>query len=74
VLKSRPDGKELFVTHGPFVLTNNTTLPMPWCDHEEADARLVIHLINALKKGLNTCLVHTVDTGVIVLLIVLFSL
>ena len=42
---------------------------MPQCDHEEADTRLVIHLIVALKKGLNACLVRTVDTDVIVILI-----
>ena len=42
---------------------------MPQCDHEEADTRLVIHLIDALKKGLSTCLVRTVETNVIVILI-----
>jgi len=63
------DGKEVFVTNGQFVLTNSATQPMSQCDHEEADTRIVIHLIDALKKGLNTCLVRTVDTDVIVILI-----
>ena len=46
-----PDGKDIFVTDGPFLLTNSTTQTMPQCDHEEADTRLIIHLIDALKKG-----------------------
>ena len=64
-----PDNKEVFVTDGPFVLTNSTTQAMPQCDHEEADTRLVVHIADALKKGLSTCLVCTVDTDVIVILI-----
>jgi len=64
-----PDGKKVFVTDGPFVLTNDTTQSMPQCDHEEADTRVVIHLIDALEKGLSTCLVRTVDTDIIVILL-----
>ena len=60
-----PSGREIFVTDEPFILTNSTTQSMPQCNHEEADTRLVIHLIDALKKGLSTCLVCTVDSGVI---------
>lgn len=64
-----PDNKEIFVTDGPFVLTNSTTHAMPQCDHEEVDTRLVVHIADALKKWLSTCLVRTVDTDVIVILI-----
>ena len=39
------------------------------CDHEEADTRIVVHLVDALKKGQKTCLVRTVNTDVIVILI-----
>jgi len=46
-----PDGKELYVTNDLLLLTNSTTQTMAQCDHEEADTRLVIHLIDALKKG-----------------------
>ena len=64
-----PDGKDIFLIDGSFVLTNSTTQTIPQCDHEEADTRLIIYLIDALKKGLSTCLVRTVDTDVIVVLI-----
>ena len=39
------------------------------CNHEEADTRMVVHLINALENGLNSIVVRTVDTDVIVILI-----
>ena len=39
------------------------------CDHEEADARLLLHLIDALNKGQKSCSVRTVDTDVVVILI-----
>ena len=53
-----PDNKEVFFTDCPFLLTNSTTQSMQQCNHEEADTRLVIHLIDALKKGLSICLVY----------------
>ena len=63
------DNKEVFVTDGPIVLTNSTTQAMPRCDHEEGDTRLAVHIADALKKELSTCLAHTVDKDVIVILI-----
>ena len=38
------------------------------CNHEEGDARILIHLQDALNNGATTCLVHTVDTDVIVII------
>ena len=35
------------------------------CNHEEADTRMLIHLLDAVK----CCLIRTVDTDVIVILI-----
>ena len=67
------DNKEVFVTDGPLVLTNGTTQPMSQHNHEEAYIRLVVHIADAMKKGLSTSLVHTVDTDVIVILIGTFS-
>ena len=40
-----------------------------YCDHEEVDTRLLIHLQDALQNGCTNCLVHTVDTDVVVILI-----
>ena len=42
---------------------------MPICDHEEADTRLIVHVQDAVKNGFRTCLVRTVDTDVIVILV-----
>ena len=42
---------------------------MPPCDHEEADTRRLVHLGDALKNGCNICVVRTVDTDVVVILI-----
>ena len=53
------------------MLTNSITQDMLQCNHEEADTRLVVHIVDALK-GLSTCLVCTVDTDVIVILIGIF--
>lgn len=39
------------------------------CDHEEADTRIMIHLLDALTTGASTCQVRTVDTDVVVILI-----
>ena len=35
------------------------------CNHEEADTRIIIHLLDALEHGYSTCLVRTVDTDVV---------
>ena len=64
-----PDGKEVFVTSGMRVLTKGTSRQMIPCDHEEADTRLLVHVIDSLNAGCSTCLVRTVDTDVVVILI-----
>jgi len=66
---SYPEGKKVFVTQGQDVLTNERLSEMPSCDHEEADTRLVVHIVDALTKGQSTCLVRTVDTDVVIILI-----
>lgn len=38
------------------------------CNHEEADTRLVVHVLHSLQQGANSILVRTVDTDVIVIL------
>lgn len=42
---------------------------MPPCNHEEVDTRLIIHLHDALFNGYSNCMVPTVDTYVVVILI-----
>ena len=45
---------------------------MPECDHEEADARVCIHIIDALLKGVQRTIVRTVDTDIVVILLKAF--
>ena len=59
-----PEGKEVFVTSDVNVLTKGSSHDMLPCDHEEADTRLLVHLVDALKNGCSTCVVHTVDTDI----------
>ena len=46
-----PEGKEVFVTSDVDVLTKGSNHDMLPCDHEEADTRLLVHLVDALKSG-----------------------
>ena len=39
------------------------------CDHEEADTRIVVHVIRALQQDASTIHINTVDTDVVVVLI-----
>ena len=45
---------------------------MGQCSHEEADARLVVHVLNALQYSV-CVLVHTSDTDVVVVLLANFQ-
>ena len=38
-------------------------------NHEEADTRILVHLKDALNNGATTCLVRTVDTDVVVIIV-----
>lgn len=64
-----PSDKEVITTYGDGILVRNSNVVMPTCNHQEADTRLVFHLQDALKQGSLSCLVRTVDTDVIVILI-----
>ena len=64
-----PPGKELLVTAGVETIANGMIGSFPLCHQEEADTRMVFHLLDALKAGSTTCMVRTVDTDVICILI-----
>ncbi len=64
-----PADKEIYIKSGTAVVNRGNSHCMGPCNHEEADTRLLIHLLDALKKGAAKCLVRTVDTDVIVILI-----
>ena len=54
------------------VETVNLSQVMPECDHEEADTRICVHVKHALENGCQKCLIRTVDTDVIIILIGVF--
>ena len=64
-----PKGKEVFVTSDLNVLDKGSSHVAVPCNHEEADTRLLVHLVDALKNGSNTCMVRTVGTDMIVTII-----
>lgn len=63
------ENKVIVVTCDSEVILRGTDRSMPPCDHEEADTRLIIHLQDALLNGCSNCMVRTVDTDVVVILI-----
>ena len=67
-----PEGKAVYITSEESVLTVCSSSPMPNRSHEEADARIVVHVLHALQQGLTTVQVRTVDTDVVVVLIGVF--
>ena len=61
--------KQILTTFKTEILCNSN-LPqsnLSPCSHEEADARMILHLADAAKAGYNRILVRTVDTDVVVL-------
>ena len=63
------DGKESFTTCGTAVLAKGNTHSMATCDHEEADTRMLVHMLDAVANDAITGLVRTVDTDVIVIFV-----
>ena len=59
----------MVVTSGVTSIVRGAVRYMTQCDHEEADTRMLIHLLDALRNGCTNCLVRTVDTDVLVILL-----
>ena len=55
-------------TTGTLVASAGGIHHMQVCNHKEGDARILIHLQDALNNGATTCLLRTVDTDVIVII------
>ena len=64
-----PDDKQIFIISGTTVIGRGASHSMQLCGHEEADTRILVHLQDALANGSTTCLVCTVDTDVVVIII-----
>ena len=67
------DFKSFTVTKGNSIVTNNKSLSddtsTNHCCAEEADKKLVRHMIQCVRTGLNNVVIRTVDTDVLLLLI-----
>ena len=53
-----PEAKAVYVTSGQSVLSIGSGIPMPSCNHKEADTRVVVHVLHAQEQGKKTVLVH----------------
>ena len=64
-----PDNKTVVIRRAEAVFASNDRVSMETCTHEEADTRMVVHTLDALRSGLTLCCIRTVDTGVVVILL-----
>ncbi len=61
-----PPSKAVYITSGESEVSVDPSNPaMPDCNHEEADTRVVVHIVHALEQGMETIEVRTADTDVI---------
>ena len=63
-----PPAKAVYVTSGQSVVSIGSNTPMQHCNHEEADTRVVVHILHALEHGEKTVHIRTVDTDVVAIL------
>jgi len=64
-----PPNKAVYVTSGESVVSEGQTSSMMLdCNHEVADTRVVVPILHALKQGIKSIVVCTVDTDVIIIL------
>ena len=60
---------ELYITSDESVISIGNASSMPNCSHEEADTRIVVHLLHSVQMGNKKIFVKTVDTDMIVILL-----
>ena len=58
--------KSLYVTARQDVVSST---PMFFCNHEKADARIVVHIMHALENAAKSFQIRTVDTDVVAILV-----
>jgi len=63
-----PDDKDVYITAGDQVHHIGNSPPMDQCNHEEADTRVLVHLLHALQTS-SLGMVYTGDTDVVVILL-----
>ena len=62
--------KNIYITSGESVKSSGERRgQMSKCNHEEADTRIVVHILHALEQGMKIIQVRTVDTDVVTILV-----
>ena len=64
-----PSTEAVYVTSGEVVLSKGFSIDMQNCNHEDADNRIVVHVMHVRQQGAKTIQVRTVDTDVVVILV-----
>jgi len=63
-----PTSKDLFITSSSSVIHVGSNADMKeQCNHEEADSRIMVHLMNAIQQGTTSVKIRTGDTDVVVI-------
>ena len=65
-----PDDKDVYITAGDQVNHVGNSPPMDQCNHEEADTRVLVHLLHSLQSS-SLGMVYTGDTDVVVILLII---
>jgi len=63
------DGVEFYSTHNSSVVSSSNADRSRFndCNHEEADTRLLVHLVDAVQQGHRTTIIRTTDSDVLLL-------
>ena len=65
-----PPHKNINVTSGASIASTGESIGhMSVCNHEEADTRIGVHILDALEQGMKIIKVRTVDTDVVTILV-----
>ena len=70
------EGKELFIKFGDLVLTSTSREDLSSsspCSHEEADTRLLMHILDAARSGHARIAITINDTDVLVLIVAMYQ-
>ena len=62
-----PESKEIVITSKDRVVCNGTEYEMPQYNHKEADTRISINLQDSLQREGNAIVICTIDSNIIVL-------
>jgi hypothetical protein len=63
-----PDDKDVYITADDQVRHVGHGAPMKQCNHEEANTRVLVHILHALQSS-SVGMIHTGDTDVVVILL-----